>query len=115
MENMMNKALAQAAENLAQLENIHNVTAEPNLRQTCATELSLQKENIEYKSCGVYPMQTLAADLAEQAQSHKVCMETQAKQAVVKARHAVQKWYGRCFSNRQESRIAQLAVRSVWR
>lgn len=47
MEKTLDDALAAAAKNLAHLEHVHNVTAEPNLQQMCASWLSSQKENIK--------------------------------------------------------------------
>lgn len=44
MANTLDEALAVAAKNLAQLEHIHNVTAEPNLQQMCAT-LFIKREH----------------------------------------------------------------------
>lgn len=47
MEKTLDEALAEADENLAELQHIHNVTAELNLQQICATWLSLFKKKRE--------------------------------------------------------------------
>lgn len=63
------------------------------------------------KSLCVCYEQALTADLAEQILKNNVCLETEVEQVVVKAYHAIHKWYGHCFSNCIENTTA--GVRSI--
>lgn len=71
--------------------------------------LYIKQKNREHhiKSFYIYYEQTLTADLAEQILKSKVCLETEVEQVVVKAYHAIHKWYGNCFSNCVENATAE--------
>lgn len=112
-KNMLDEALVVACENLAQLQDIHNVSANPNLQRMCANWLFVKKtkKNNNNNFLCVYYEQTLTADLAEQVLKNKVCLETEVEQVVVKASHAIHKWYGHCFFHCIENTTA--VVRSI--
>ena len=81
----MDEALIQAADNLAQLEHIHEVKTAPD-----------QKRNITwmafYVSC-FSSVQTLTTGQAEQVKREKARLAMEIKQATDKAIHAIHKWY----------------------
>lgn len=98
MGKTLDEALARAGENLARLQHIHDVTAEPNLQQLCLHCLCKTREH-QIKSLYFFYEQTLTAELAEQILKNTVRLETEVEKVVVKAYHAIHKWYKHCFSN----------------
>lgn len=86
----MDEALATAAENLAQLEHMHEVKSALNLKLITVMKIKLVR--IFFYAC----LQVLRTGLAQQVNKDRARLETEIRHVADKATNAIQKWYGYC-------------------